>query len=142
MTLAAPAFERPRPRADDRGMQGHATAVLIVDDVVEIRLLVRLLLAELGIEDVDEVDNGAAAVAAVRERAYALVVMDLNMPVMDGLAATAAVMRERPGTVVVAYTSWADVETPGQFLAAGARAHFWKWHHDEMLVYVRTQLGL
>jgi len=62
-------------------------AILVVEDQEPIRELIRAILASAGYE-VAVAANGAEAVAAVRDTGFALVLMDVHMPVMDGLAAT------------------------------------------------------
>jgi CheY-like chemotaxis protein len=52
--------------------------------------VLRTLLAEIGVDPVI-VDNGAKAVEAWRHQAFDVILMDMQMPVMDGLAATAAI---------------------------------------------------
>jgi PAS domain S-box-containing protein len=62
-------------------------AILLAEDVALNRKLVQLMLAPLGAE-VDVVVDGRAAVEAVRQRDYALVLMDMEMPILNGLEAT------------------------------------------------------
>lgn len=64
--------------------------ILLAEDIRANRLLVDAVLGKYGIETV-MVENGALAVEAVREQNFDLVLMDINMPEMDGLAATGAI---------------------------------------------------
>ena len=71
----------------------HSTSrlkVLIVDDSVDSRLLMRAFL-QRAVATLDEAPDGAAALARVRSAHYDLVLMDMHMPVMDGIAATRAI---------------------------------------------------
>ena len=82
-----PAVERPKP-------QGRAAApadvgglrLLVAEDNATNRLVIATLLGQLGIE-VHIAENGADAVEAWRVGAWDLVLMDIQMPVMDGLEA-------------------------------------------------------
>ncbi len=67
--------------------------ILVVDDGAENRELVRLVLEETGLL-VGEAENGQVALDALQAEAYDLVLMDMQMPVMDGVTAT-RMIRER-----------------------------------------------
>lgn len=94
--------------------------VLVVDDTEDIRELMRLQLTTLGY-GVVEASNGREAVEiAVRERP-ALILMDLTMPVLDGLGAT-QLIRETAGisdVVIVAFTAIDSGEGRRRALEAG-----------------------
>jgi CheY-like chemotaxis protein len=68
--------------------------VLVVDDDASIRQFLRLALTDRGY-DVVTAENGAAALAAIREAAPHVVLLDMRMPVMDGWSFAAA-YRELP----------------------------------------------
>lgn len=59
--------------------------VLIVDDYGPMRRVLRSLLRQLGFADVDEAEDGAAALALLRNRRYGLVISDWNMRPVTGL---------------------------------------------------------
>jgi two-component system chemotaxis response regulator CheY len=63
---------------------GIQTKVLLVDDSSTHRVIVRNLLTELGINDVDEASNGKDAIAKIHEKKYDLVISDWNMEPMNG----------------------------------------------------------
>jgi two-component system, chemotaxis family, chemotaxis protein CheY len=60
--------------------------ILVVDDSGAVRSIVRKLLTQLGYLDVDEALDGAAALAKMNEKPYALVISDWNMEPMNGKA--------------------------------------------------------
>lgn len=71
-------------------MEDSKATILIADDEREIRNILRILLTKKGY-DVKEASSGALAVEAVREGGIDLVVMDIMMPQMNGIEATAAI---------------------------------------------------
>ena len=100
--LELPLADAPRGAAPARG--GAATAgpdaaaipVLLVEDNPVNRALAVRMLQRAGCR-VEVAENGAQALQMVRERDYAAVFMDLQMPVMDGLQATRAIRRHEAG---------------------------------------------
>ena len=81
---------------------------LIVDDIFTNRLLLTAILNNLDLE-FDEVENGKEAIEAILEKNYDLVVMDIEMPVMNGLETTRYIRENLPfpknKTFVVALTA-------------------------------------
>ncbi|MDQ1714351.1 MAG: two-component system, NarL family, response regulator LiaR, partial [Frankiaceae bacterium] len=83
--------------------------VLIVDDHAVVRRgLSELLTAAGDIDVVGALDDGAGAAAAVIELEPDIVLMDLSMPGMDGIAATREIVAARPEAKVVVLTSFSD----------------------------------
>ncbi len=74
-------------KSDPETKLGSGYKILVADDGLTNRIVAKLFLQNHGFE-VDEVENGALAVEALSNRAYNLVFMDMDMPVMDGLEAT------------------------------------------------------
>ncbi|WP_431855110.1 ATP-binding protein [Azospirillum sp.] len=72
-------------------------AILLVDDVDLNRILARSMLERAG-HRVEAVENGAEAVAAVQKRPFDLILMDVMMPVLDGIETT-RIIRDLPGGV-------------------------------------------
>ena len=95
--------------------------VLLVDDDALVRAGLRMILSSAeDLEVVGEADDGARAVAAVRAHRPDVVLMDIRMPEMDGIAATAALRRlETPPHVIVLTTFQADEQVISA-LRAGA----------------------
>ena len=92
--------------------------ILLVDDNDFNREVGRELV-ELTGAVVDTVDDGAQAVAAVAAGGYDLVLMDLQMPVMDGYTAARIIRESRPGLPIIALTAHAMIEEKTRVLAAG-----------------------
>ena len=102
--------------------------ILMADDAAANRELVTAIMGGLG-ADLDTVCNGAEAVEAARAGGYDLILMDVHMPVMDGLAATRAIraMGGATGqTPIVALTANVQPEHVERCLAAGMDGHVGK----------------
>ena len=73
--------------------RGHRLSALIVDDCELNRLLVTYTLSREGF-DVDSADNGLVAIEILKNKPYDFVLMDLQMPIMDGYCATSIIRDE------------------------------------------------
>ena len=95
--------------------------VLVVDDDALVRASLRMILSSSDeLEIVGEAADGTQAVAAVRAHQPDVVLMDIRMPEMDGIAATTAVRQlEKPPHVIILTTFQADEQVIGA-LRAGA----------------------
>jgi DNA-binding NarL/FixJ family response regulator len=116
--------------------------VLLADDQVLVRAGFRLLLESAGdIEVVAEAANGGVAVALTREHGPDVVLMDVNMPEVDGVTATHLIASD-PGlaaTKVVVLTTFDDDETVFAALRAGASGFLVKdVEPEELLQAVRV----
>jgi len=85
------------------------TTVVLADDQELIRLGLRIMLEAGGIEVLAEADDGRAAVRACREHRPDVVLMDIRMPVLDGIAATAEIAASELPTRVLMLTTY-DVD--------------------------------
>jgi len=95
--------------------------VLLVDDHQMVRAgLAALLAATEDITVVGQAADGASAVRAVGGQVPDVVLMDLSMPVVDGVEATRLILAEHPQVKVVVLTSFSDRERVDEALAAGA----------------------
>ncbi|WP_278102014.1 response regulator transcription factor [Microbacterium proteolyticum] len=98
--------------------------VLIADDHAMVREgLASVLTADGDIEIVATVADGSAAVEAVSADQVDVVVMDLSMPVLDGIEATRSVRATAPSVRVLVLTSFGDRDRVRRALAAGATGY-------------------
>jgi DNA-binding NarL/FixJ family response regulator len=113
--------------------------VLVTDDHAMVRRgLIELLSAAEGIEVVGEAANGLEAVARAEELAPDVVLMDLQMPEMDGVTATRAIVAES-GPQVLVLTSFSDAERIVDALDAGAVGYMLKdAEPDDLIDAVRS----
>ena len=103
------------------------TRVMIADDHSVVRQGLRMFLSsDPELEIIGEARDGAEAVRLARQLQPDVVLMDLLMPVMDGIAATAAIRREMPNTEVVALTSVLEDAAVVDAVRAGAIGYLLK----------------
>ena len=108
-------------------MAGMTIRVLLTDDDALVRAGLALILGGASeIEVVGEAANGQEAVRRVREGGVDLVLMDIRMPVMDGIAATAAVRAMPSPPKVIVLTTFDADEYVVRALAAGANGFLLK----------------
>ncbi len=101
--------------------------VLVADDQALFReALTTLLEVQPGIDVVGSAADGAQAVRASATHRPDVVLMDLRMPVLDGIAATARLRSEQPGVRVIALTTFDDDEDVFAALRAGAVGYLLK----------------
>ena len=104
-----------------------AIRVLVVDDHSVVREGLRMFLArDPDLEVVGEAADGADAVEQARHMRPDVVIMDLLMPVMDGIAATRVIRRELPETEVLALTSVLESASVVEAIRAGAIGYLLK----------------
>jgi two-component system sensor histidine kinase BarA len=118
--------------------------VLIVDDNNINRKLVQLLVAELG-GSFDLAENGLQAVDACSRRAYDLILMDVNMPVMDGLEATRRIRALESSSYrspIVALTANALSGDRERFIASGMDDYLSKPFNEQALLLIVERLVL
>ncbi len=114
--------------------------VLLVDDHRLVRAgLTSLLNAATDVEVVGEAADGAEAFTVAAAVEADVVLMDLSMPVMDGVTATRRLLAEQPTLRVVVLTSFADQARVRDALAAGAIGYVLKdCLPEELLAAVRS----
>ena len=104
-----------------------AIRLVIADDHSVVRQGLRMFLGtDPEIEIVGEAGDGAEALRLARQLQPDVVLMDLLMPVMDGISATSAIRRELPDTEVVALTSVLEGAAVVDAVRAGAIGYLLK----------------
>ncbi len=98
--------------------------VVLADDTEEYRALLRIILEQHGaFEVVGEAANGEEAVQLVRELQPDAIVLDLAMPVMDGLQAIPLLREVAPGTAIVVLSGFARGQLDPVALSRGAAVY-------------------
>lgn len=110
-------------------------SILVADDHMIVRIgLVALLSSEPDLRVVAEADDGKDAIAKTLKHRPDIVVMDLMMPGMDGVAATAEIKAKCPASKVILLTSYSTSDGISHALDAGADGAVLKTADDTMLL--------
>ena len=100
--------------------------VLLADDESHVRLFIKTVMASMGCEVVAEAADGRQALEQFDKTSPDLVLLDINMPVMDGISALKELRRKSDKVAIVMLTSLASAEVVDQCLEAGANYHLRK----------------
>jgi DNA-binding NarL/FixJ family response regulator len=104
-------------------------SVLVVDDQAPFRSAARAVLRRLeGFEFAGEAASGREAIELVDRLRPALVLMDINMPEMNGIEATRRIVSAHPGIVVILCSTYEAADLPREAAASGAAAYVNKEH--------------
>jgi two-component system invasion response regulator UvrY len=102
--------------------------VLIVDDQPLFRSVARMIVARIpGWRILAEADSGEEAVA--RAAGAGVVLMDINLPGIDGIAATRRILERQPDTAVVLLSTYAAEDLPAEAARCGAVGYL---HKDDL----------
>jgi DNA-binding NarL/FixJ family response regulator len=114
--------------------------ILVVDDHPIVRSGITSVLAtQADFDVVGEAENGSDAVSAAARLEPDLVLMDLRMPVLNGVAASAAILAARPATRIVVLTTYASDGEVLRAIEAGAVGYLLKdVPHDELFRALRA----
>ena len=115
------------PNAWKIAVEDNAVKLLLVEDTEDNRFMMRRLLEMEGY-DVVEARNGEEAVRVAKEETPSLVLMDLSLPVIDGLAAT-RLIREVPAlqkTPIIAVSAHDTADFQAEALEAGCNSYITK----------------
>jgi CheY-like chemotaxis protein len=115
----------PNPSTAPAPFAGREVRVLLADDNATNRLVGRGVLEKLGVP-VDTVSNGQEAVTALERTRYDLVLMDVQMPVLDGLEATRLIRGQGMEIPIIALTSYAMPGDDERCRRAGMNHHLTK----------------
>ena len=117
-------------------------SVLIADDHAVVRTgLAAMLGAEKDIHVIDQAKNGKEAVAKSLANPPDVVVMDLRMPEMDGVEATAEFQQKLPSARILVLTSFGEADDVAHALEAGAAGAITKTAEDAELVDVVRRIA-
>jgi len=111
-----------------------APSVLIVDDALFMRMMIKDILSKDGFEIVGEAENGAEAVEKYADLKPDLVTMDIVMPEMDGIEAVRTIIKMDPGARVLMCSAMGQQLLVVEALEAGARDFIIKPFQPEKVV--------
>jgi DNA-binding NarL/FixJ family response regulator len=118
------------------------TRLLLVDDHALVRAGLRSLLESAGFEVVGEAADGREAVSVALRTRPEVVVMDVVMPVLNGVDATRRLVGELPGVRVIGLSGFTDERSVVAMFEAGARGYLLKDSlSDELIEAVRAVAG-
>lgn len=98
-----------------------AKKILISDDAMFMRVMLRNIIETNGYEVVDEASNGQEAVEKYQQHHPDLVLMDITMPVMDGISAVKAIKANDPNCKIIMCTAMGQKEMVLEAIKSGAK---------------------
>jgi two-component system, chemotaxis family, chemotaxis protein CheY len=112
-----------------------AKAVLVVDDNAAMRqTLCELLQSQADVDVCGEAENGKDAIEKAQELRPDLIVLDLSMPVMNGLDAARVLKRRMPAVPLIMYSAYGDAFSEQEARSVGISALVSKSEHVSVLV--------
>ncbi len=123
----ARALARKASTAAPGGRMGRVRGTAVIaDDTGSVRIVLKGLLEECGLQVVQAVTNGSEAVQAARNHKPRLLCLDINMPVMGGMDALPQILEASPETAVVMVTGGPDKQLVAEAATRGARGYILK----------------
>jgi len=113
--------------------------ILLVDDEAHIRKFVSLILKQLGAPKLLEAANGEEALEVYQREHPDLVLLDISMPLLDGLATLKKLKERDPECIVVMLTSMVNRQSVDEALAAGATNYIRKDTPKEEITKALTE---
>lgn len=114
----AKAMALANEKSDLKNISFEGAEILVVDDSIDNQNLIEHILKKYGAKTYFA-DDGLQATKKAKERPYDLILMDIQMPVMDGLAATKIVRREGYRGPIIALTAHAMKDTHAECISVG-----------------------
>ncbi len=127
---------RRRPPAHDRIKNGHIRIIIVDDNKLMREGLRKILSEQADLRIVGEAANGLSAVSLCRKNRPHIVLMDVNMPGMDGIEATRRISRRSSAPKVIGFSIHDDKEVESAMRKAGAAAYVTKQESPEKLYAV------
>ena len=112
-----------------------AGSVLVVDDSVAVRQALMRLFADGGFEVCGEAENGRAAIEKAQELNPDLIVMDLSMPVMNGIEAARCLKQLLPAALIIILSDYGGIFPDQEARSIGIAAIVSKAECTSVLVY-------
>ena len=125
-------------------MEAMKIRILIVDDHHSFREVLKALLAlQTDMEVVGEAQNGQEAIVLSRELRPDVILMDVKMPVMDGVEATHRILAETPDMKILALSIYSDDGFVKDIMRAGALRYILKGDDfEELTAAIREETAL
>lgn len=109
--------------------------ILVVDDREIIRDGIKILLHHSREDfDISEADNGQEAVSRCMEDNFDLIIMDINMPVLDGISATKQILEKKPASKILGLSLNGETAIINKFKESGAQGYVLKDFIYERLI--------
>jgi len=113
------------------------TKILVVDDEVSIREMIKKGLSQMGEFNVETAQNGAEAIEKIEKEIFDLVLTDLKMPEMDGLELLKNIKGTRPEVMVILMTAYGSIETAVEAMKMGANDYITKpINFEDLLLHI------
>jgi two-component system chemotaxis response regulator CheY len=116
------------------GRTKNKKKVIIVDDVKFVRDSLKKVLFENGCEVIGEAAEGKELLNMLKKKRADLIILDINMPGMDGMAALEYVMKDYPNTKVIMCSAATDKEIIDYAIALGASGYITKPFLPEAII--------
>ncbi|MGQ9455681.1 MAG: response regulator [Armatimonadota bacterium] len=111
-----------------------AKRVLIVDDAMFMRARLRHILEQAGYEVVGEAENGEVGIKVYNETKPDVVLMDITMPVKDGISAAKTILQSHPEAIVLMCTALGQQNMVIEAIKAGVKDYIVKPFQPERVI--------